>query len=201
MIYKMITFLFLMLTCGCTTQQREILEEGWAKLPAIPTPEPAIVYDHGRLIEWWTPQGKRVVVHEDGTFESLHWENEARKSWEGIVCLYTGKYPDSKIDDVEIDGTEIRINNYITQFDPNGKYIDTGEATQVPNGIQHYIRTKWKESGSRSPYYLEFEYNNERDAIISLGGLYVISGDEGHLNVPAQRRQSRDCDGKRTYLR
>ena len=203
MIYIFVTAVFIALSSGCTlTQsQKDLIEDGWAKLPAIPTPEPAREYPHGRLIEWFTPQGKRVVCHEDGTFENGHFENEARKSWEGICCLYKKKYPNATIEEVEIDGTETKTHNYITAFDPQGKYVDSGETAQVPNGIQHYIRTKYKESGKRSPYYIEFEYNNQRDAIISLGGLYVISGPEGHVQTPAQKRHAHDCNGHRTYLR
>ena len=202
MIYRWITALFLVLSTGCITQsQKDMIEEGWAQLPAIPTPVPARVYDHGRRIEWFTPQGKRVVVHEDGTFESGHWENEARKSWEGICCLYKTKYPEATIEEVEIEGTETKVHNYITGFDPHGKYLDDGSPAKVPNEIQHYIRTRNKETGAESTYYIEFAYGNERDAIYSLNGLYVISGPEGHLNAPAQKRSASDCGGHRTYLR
>ena len=179
---------------------QEVIEGVVSQIPVKEEPEERL-YPHGRLLEWFTPQGKRVVVHADGCFEGLHWQNEAELSWEGICCLYTKKYPNATIDEVEIEGTETRINNYITKFDPHGKYLDDGSVAKVPNGIQHYIRTRNKDTKEKSSYYLEFEYNNERDAIISLGGLYVINGDEGFLNVPAQRRQSSDCNGKRTYLR
>ena len=180
-----------LLTIGClTAKQKATIESAWEKVPTAPTPTPPKVFDHGRLIEWWTPQGKRVVNHEDGCFENLHWQSEAQKSWDGIVGTYKEKYPESRIDECEIDGTETKIHNYITAFDPRGRYIDTGEPAQVPNGIQHYIRTKFKDSGKSASYYLEFEYNNQRDAIISLGGLFVVNGDEGWLSLPAQRRQS-----------
>ena len=179
---------------------KEVIEGLVEKIP-VKEETVAREYPHGRLIEWFTPQGKRVVCHEDGTFESGHWESEAKKSWAGICCLYKNKFPESKIDQCEIEGTETKVHNFITAFNPHGTYLDTGESAKVPNGIQHYIRCRYTDSGDFAPYYIEFEYNNERDAIISLGGFYVIGGPEGHVQTPAQKRHAHDCNGHRTYLR
>ena len=193
-----------MFLSGCITQsQKETVEGLWDKIPTQATPEPGIDWEakYGRKLEWFTPQGKRVEVYENGLFVPPHWINEAKKSWDGIVCKYLEKFPNSDIVNVEIDGTETRINSYITAFDPNGRYIDDGTPAKVPDGIQEWIRTKYKNSGKPSPFYLEFEYSNQADAIRSLGGLFVISGPEGHLNMPAQKRAASDCGGERTYLR
>ena len=206
---KYILAILIACSTGCITQnQKDTIETAWGKLPAIPTPEPARVYDHGRLLYFHTPDGKRVEMYADGILEGGWWEAEAQKAWEGIVCEYKKAYPDSSIDEVEIDGTETRINSYIesqtvngTWYEPVGIYVDNGQPAEIPDNVQYFIRTKWKDSNKRSPYYIEFSYGNMADCIDSLNGLYVISGDEGHVNVPAQKSYGHTCSGVRTYLR
>lgn len=154
--------------------------------------------NHGRLIEWYTPQGKKVQQYESGEFIGYVW-TESVKSWPGMSAAYKDKFPSCDIEECEISCLETRVDN---RFESNGHFVDNGEATSVPDEVHFYCRTVYTKDRSPAPYLVEFDYGNQRDAIFSLGGLHVLHGPEGDVKFRSQcHHGNAEYKGMRTCLR
>lgn len=181
--------------CGCTTldKAKEYYDD------YASDKDTAVSVDHGRLIQWHTSSGKRVVQYEDGEFEGEFWTGRCRECWDGWRAKYKDTHPASSVDKYAFSHLETRVDS---TFDPGGTFVDTGERTAVPDNVHFWARSVNEETGKDDDkYYVEFDYGNCRDAVWSGNGKLYMYGPEGLLLFSAQCRGDNDYKGMKTCLR
>lgn len=124
------------------TETTVIVDEAWIA-PEIP--------DHGNIVLWTTPQGKRVDTQYEDGFLIRAWEDIIKEKLGNIKARYIKDTNDTTIQNAEVLGTICKVLSY-------------GDGNIIPNGVPDDVL--WRVILSTG-HEIQFVYGNRRDCIVT----------------------------------